>query len=393
MSGIPDIRWISPDGRPLQADRPWSLSDGRRRWPVVDGIPYLRADRPELAQAALAALDNGDRIGALSMLLQDQDEWARTPPPRPEVTRDVARGVGHGSLSLRDAMEALSFGPVAHYFAHRWSAPTFLSALGLLERHWTKPPLLVEVACGIGQVLREAALRGTAVAGVDVVFAKLWLARHYVAPEAALACADISLGMPLAPVEGAAVLCHDAFYFLPGQERVADTLMTFAGAKGAVLVGHAHNRLADQGGVAGRPRTPAEYAALFPGAVLYDDAALAGDSAQPRSAEALAGAEAVSLAWRRNGWTAAPLAPVDFRLPPPGTPLRPNPLLVEEGGRLRPRWPTPAFAKEYAAATYLEVDAPSPALLARAAAGAVGSDPAVDALARRRVLLHLPERW
>lgn len=387
------VTWLAPGtARPLQADTPHSLSDGRDRWPVADGIPYLRAGRPELSRAALAALDNGDRVGALALLLQDQDEWARAAPPTPEATRAVVEGVDAKAMTLREAMATLTYGPVAHYFAHRWSAPTFLSALGLLEAHWTDPPLVLEVACGLGQMLRELDLRGVPVAGTDVVFSKLWLARHFLLPDAPLACADIAAGPPAAPVEGATLLCHDAFYFLPEQERVADTMRAVVGRTGTVLIGHAHNRLVDQRGVAGRPRTPAEYEGLFPGARLYDDAELARSSeAVARDVTDLETAEAVSLAWRQNGAFEFESS-LSLRIPLPNRPLRLNPLLQEQAGKLHPAWPTPTFAAEYADAPYLEADPPSADLLARAARFGT-QDPEVARLAANRILLDLPEGW
>jgi hypothetical protein len=49
------------------------------RWPVVDGIPFLRAGRRELAEAALGHLDAGEGEAALALLLADQDDWWRGP--------------------------------------------------------------------------------------------------------------------------------------------------------------------------------------------------------------------------------------------------------------------------------------------------------------------------
>ena len=376
---------LSPTtGRPLFADRPGSLTDGVERWPVVAGIPYLRTGRDDLKAKVLAAIDRADERTALALLLRDQDDWARIPPPSIDESSRLVDEID--TLSLRQAMERLNFGPVAHYFAHRWSAPTFLSALGLLETHWTDPPLVLELACGIGQILREVAGHGVAVAGIDVVFSKLWLARHFVVPHAPLVCADVTAGLPLQLPKGSTILCHDAFYFMPEQERIAGSLMAAAGRHGSVLIGHAHN-IRFEHGIAGRPRTPEEYAALFPGCRLYDDAELAQGPSPARTPEELAAVEAVSLAWSAAG--SYDTRPIDLHLSPAGSPLRLNPLLVRDGDRLKPAWPTPAFAREYAAATYLETDMPREDLLS----GTVGRDPLTDDLARRRILLNLPERW
>lgn len=62
-------------GRPLVADTPHSLAAVGERWPVIDGIPFLRANRAELAGDALALLDAGRAVDALVLLLGDQDDW------------------------------------------------------------------------------------------------------------------------------------------------------------------------------------------------------------------------------------------------------------------------------------------------------------------------------
>ena len=126
------------------------------------------------AAEALARLDAGDREGALVLLLADQDSWWRGETADPTALRElVRRGT---ALTLREAMRLLSWGPVADYFAHRWSDPTFLSGLALVEAHWRGPATAFELACGIGHHLREWSRRGLRAAGADVVFAKLWVA-------------------------------------------------------------------------------------------------------------------------------------------------------------------------------------------------------------------------
>ena len=80
-------------------------------------------------------------------------------------------------------------------------------------------------------------------------------------------------------------------------------------------------------------------------------------------------------------------------LPVTGTPLRVNALLAD--GRVAPDWPSERYAEEYGPRSdHLHLDAPiDERVVRRAAAGCVGADAEVDALARRRVLLDLPERW
>jgi SAM-dependent methyltransferase len=381
---------LSPVTRePLRADGPRSLADDARRWPVVDGIPYLRVGREALADEALAALDAGDRAAALVLLLADQDDWARTPPPdRTDLAELVADA---DRLTFREAMDLLAFGGVATYFAHRWSDPTFLAGLALVEAHRGDARRAFEVACGAGHHLRELLRVGIAAAGGDVVFAKLWLARRWVAPAADLVCFDAAAPWPVPDGSADLVTCHDALYFLPAKPHVAAEMRRVAGPAGTILVSHAHNRLVENLS-AGEPLAPAEYAALFGGTVaLYDDAELTRALAEVRvpvtvSADALGGAAAVALAV--TGRAAVRVAD-GLALPSPGARLVRNPLYVDEDGtgRARVRWPSPRYEAEYAAfATYPEeTDAP---LIATAGAG-----PAVDGMARRRVLLDLPARW
>ncbi len=367
-------------GEALRADSAHSLACGGERWPVVDGIPFLRVDRRGLAATVLAALDAGRRDDALVALLADQDNWARTPPPT-EADRRALVG-NAGTTSFRDAMELLAFGPVGAYFAHRWSDPTFLSGLALAEAYWTAGSVF-ELACGAGHFLREFARRGNPVAGGDIVFAKLWLARRYVAPDARLICFDAAEPWPFDDQAFETLFCHDAFYFLPEKPRVAAEMRRVARR---VLVGHAHNALVDNLS-AGAPLSPADYAALFASPALYDDreltdALIEARAPRPASAVSLAGAPAVSIASVSAADAPRPVVN-GLALPPPGTMLRRNPLY--DGARIR--WPSERYAAEYGPLATYPVEASGPET------AVTGSDPEVDALARRRVLLDLPATW
>ena len=375
-------------GAAFVADTPHSLANGGMRYPVVRGIPYLRAGRPEFTAGALAALDAGDELEAAAILLRDQDPFAPLPPPTLEVTRRLAK-LGRAA-GFRAAMRELNFGPVADYFAHRTSVPTYLSGLALLSRGLAPGVPVVELACGVGHFLRDLGHRHFACVGVDLVFAKLWLARTFVAPSATLVCADVA-DVPPGLDGPATAFCHDAFYFFPHKQAVAATMLRLAGPGGAVLVGHAHNKLIDSG-IAGTPLTPGGYGELFPGATLCDDAELAdeartGKPAPTRTPAELAGAEAVSIVF---GWESSPRP--DLAVPPAGVPLVLNPLLEAVDGALFPRWPSERFAREYAAATYLTGEpVPPPELLRAAMLGERSAG--IDRLARNRILLDVPGGW
>ena len=332
-----------------------------------------------LADAALAKLDAGDRDGALVLLLGDQDGWARTPPPTEDARRAVV--AQRASLTFREAMDLLAFGPVGTYFAHRWSDPTFLSGLALAQAYWGAPRTVLELACGAGHFLRAFTGHAAEVVGGDLVFAKLWLARHFVAPDATLVCFDAAAPWPFVDRAADLLFCHDAFYFLPEKRQVAAEMLRTATR---ILVGHMHNALVDNLS-AGEPLEPATYAAMFPAPDVFDDRELTAaliEARAPRKATllALADAPAVALA---VGTGAPGIAAGPLTMPAAGARLRRNPLY--QGGEIR--WPSERYATEYGPlVTYpSQTDAPETAV--------AGENPAFDALARQRVLVDLPERW
>lgn len=381
---------LSPtSGRPLRHDTPHSLAVGAERWPVVDAIPFLRTGRERLAEQALERLDAGDRASALVLLLADQDDWWTGPPADASRIRTL---VGEADrLTLRDAMDHLGFGRVGDYFAHRWSDPTFMAGLALVEAHWNAPRSAFELGCGIGHNLRELARRGVEVSGGDVVFAKLWLARHWVlGPPARLVCFDAAAPWPVSGFGADLVLCHDALYFLEPKPAILARLRDVAGEGGWLAVAHVHNR-ESPGFSAGAAMLAEEVDALFPDAIVYDDAELTralveARAPEPKPASALREVDAFSIAagpgLRREP---APLRR-GLALPVDGASLRRNPLYAPApDGAFEIAWPSARYAEEYGP----RVTYPSRSHCPEWAS----SGPAVEILARRRELVDLPERW
>jgi SAM-dependent methyltransferase len=364
------VTYRSPlSGRLLVADTPHSLAAPGERWPVVDGIPYLRTDSEGLVAVALDHLDAGCPDDALVALLTDQDAWWTGPATDLGELKQLVRE--RDTLSLRAAMALLRMGPVADYFAHRWSDPTYLAGLALVEAHWRQPKTAFELACGIGHYLRELTARGVACIGADVVFSKCWLAKHWVAPAADYVVFDAAAQWPVAGQRFDLVACHDAFYFLPDQPRIADLLREAVAPGGVLAVSHIHNA-AVAGGPMGPARAGAEWATLFPDAAVYDErelrrALLAGDAPAPTRWSDDPAIEAWSIV-EPDGDAPRPLTG-GLAMPVAEAVLVPNPLLGATG----PRWPSDRYRTEYGtAATWL-------------------SDTG-DAARHRRVL-DLPARW
>ena len=356
--------------------------DGRR-WPVLDGIAFLRIGREELIARALAQIDAGACEAALATLLADQDDWWNG--PKPDERDLVAVLAGREMLSLRTAMDRLCYGRVGDYFAHRWSDPTFLAGLALLEAYWKPTATAFELACGIGHYLRELMRRGVAATGVDVVFSKLWLARHWVlGPEARLICCDATAPWPLADETFDLVFCHDAFYFLAPKEVILARLRALAAPTGRLALSHVHNAEANNMS-AGQAVMAVDMAAYFPNGTFYDDAELTRSLIEARAPHAapldtLRHVEAFACEDRPS---LPPRAVIGgLAMPAAAAPLQINPLYGARIDGLSISWPSARYQAEYArGATY-------PLELAAIPDGA-----GREAAARRRVLVDLPERW
>lgn len=381
-------------GLPLQASGSSKLVCDGEVWPVIEGIPFLRADRIDMAREAVGRIEAGDILGATALLLTDQDGYAPDPPPRVEDCAGLVREAA--TLTFRTAMQRLAFGRVADYFAHRWSDPTYISGLALFAEtgNAAAPGPVLELASGTGHFLRAFALAGIEAAGGDLVFAKLWLARRFICPQARLACFDASASWPFAAGMFATVFCHDAFYFLPDKPQIAARMRHVLRGGGSIAIGHAHNASVDNHSK-GAPLTVDGYAALLPGARLFDDRELTSAFAEarpPQSAEAatLASVPALSMVWH-DGGSPAPAQPAQpgFGTETAGTRLRRNPLYEPRPGTGTTHivWPSPRYQQEYADLKTYPDSWSGPACID------ASDDAETLALLRRRVYLDLPAQW
>jgi len=377
-------------GRRLEPDQPHSLSDGAgERWPVIDGIPYLRTGREALVVDVLGLLDRGQPEEALARLLADRADPVEGSAD-PNALRELVSE--RDSLTLREAIGHLGLGEAGDYFLQRWSDPSYVASLALLEAHWNRPGCVFDLACGIGPHLRELHGRGFQVAGGDLVFAHLWLARHWVVGEGAqLFCFDGRDGWPIegAPVD--LVMCHDALHLMEPMGEVLNCLRQTAGDDGWLVATHLPMR---DGGAAlpsSQGVEPETLDELFPDGLVYDDAELRAALIEARApapfGEAGPGKAGFVSAVFGPGIRPAPRAIADgLALPVEGAPLRRNPLYRRAGnGAYTIAWPSERYraACEPCATYPPRSEAPRHA----------HATPETTPMARRRELVDLPERW
>ena len=200
-----------------------------------------------------------------SLLLADQDDWWTGPAAGPRRSR-APRRAKRDRLTLRDAMGLLGFGRVGDYFAHRWSDPTYLAglpcsrrigaarAIGLRARLRHRPLRARAPAArrrlhgrrrGLRQAVAGAALGGGARGATRLLRRRLALAAGGRRPTTSCCARTPSISSSRNPRSWRACAAS----------RRAD---------GRLLVGHVHNREADNHS-AGRAVTAAELARAVPG--------------------------------------------------------------------------------------------------------------------------------
>ncbi len=349
-----------------------ALAGGRRH--------RLSARRPRGAdRRALGQLDAGERGGALALLLADQDDW--WDGPAADAARLPPSGARARPLDFRDAMAALGFGRVGDYFAHRWSDPTFLAGLALMEAHWTGPADRLRARLRHRPLPARADRRGVAGTGADVVFAKLWLARHWVVRRRrALVCFDAAAPWP-SPTHASTSCCARTRSTSWNPRRRSLARCARCRRRRARCSSATSTTATRPTSPPARRVTRPTCASLFPGAVAYDDGELTravadGARLSPRPLARLRARRGLSLCGGA-GRDAPGRRRRRLALP------RRDPLQREPALRRGPiAWPSRALSRRVRArATY-------PSATAGAAPPLAGRDGSAP-----RELVDLPERW
>jgi ubiquinone/menaquinone biosynthesis C-methylase UbiE len=101
------------------------------------------------------------------------------------------------------------------YFFYRFAQPRLLGAESIVSmiRHPTQP--LLDLACGCGHLTHALLSRaeGNPVFGIDGSFFGVYVAKHWVAPEAEFICSEADKALPFSDNTFAGVFCSDAFHY------------------------------------------------------------------------------------------------------------------------------------------------------------------------------------
>ena len=238
-------RVVRPGRRSAARRHPVHAADGERRWPVVDGIPCLRAGRDEVRERAVAALDAGDADGARGGAARRRRRLVgRSRRRRPSSCapslggRDPARGRSTCSGSAGSATTSPTAGPTrpaspalaltaAHLAAAAARSSSSPAAPGTCCASWR---------CAAHRDLHRRRRRvRQAVAG-----AALRLPRGAVALR--LRRPRPRRGRCRRRRDRATSLCHDALYFLDDKAAVVAARAPARRRRAApVLLGHCHD--------------------------------------------------------------------------------------------------------------------------------------------------------
>ncbi|MBI3853889.1 MAG: class I SAM-dependent methyltransferase [Verrucomicrobia bacterium] len=368
-------------------------------YPVVAGIPYLRTG--QTARAALGLLDVGKADEALFTLLGLE---GRRREQFEALRRDTR------SFTCQQALEILSPNPEGNYFLYRFSDPTFLVSESLLyalsqDTRCTEGRML-DLCGGAGHLTRT--LCNLAPDGevwlADLEFWKLWLAKQFVAPECRAICCDAALPLPFARRSFSLIVCADALHYVWPRRLAAGEMTRLVGREGAIVVTALHNALCENAS-AGSPLEPADWRGLFeeiPARLFAESAVLNAILADRPIALSLDHADAelateptlIAIASELEGLFRDYQLPGDY--PFVRRPVL-NPLYRRADNGSANSWtlqfPSPEYAEEFAACRrYLPERLTLTESQVKGLNGSgVGEE--LRELARRRVVLDLPENY
>jgi ubiquinone/menaquinone biosynthesis C-methylase UbiE len=240
------------------------------QYPVVAGIPILKKnDVTGKVQEAIALIEAGrHREALLSMIIPSPPVlgpgWLRSLPSvmgirkfkrlvqeralsewrtqaAPLLTNETGQTTACDLFELYFHKQQENF----NYFAYRFGQPRYLVALSFTSLiHQPKKPIL-DLACGCGHVTRSLTYRALdqLVVGVDDFFFGLYVAKHWIAPQAEYVCCAADTSLPFADDTFSVAFCSDAFFGFVHKTTSLRELQRVTQDDGLIMLVRVDNRL------------------------------------------------------------------------------------------------------------------------------------------------------
>jgi SAM-dependent methyltransferase len=402
------------------------------RYPVVAGIPILKRGPDSAIEKLTALIDNGQYLEALLAAIAPADPvlapaWMSLLPSIREMRwlkhlahqralrrwREQAAALvtGQGGRVTAGELFNLSFKrrEAYNYFYFRFGQPRHLIALSFASLIHQPKKAILDLACGCGHITRSLVQRakGQPVIGVDNSFFGLYIAKHWIAPEAEYVCYTADSSLPFPNGAFSVVFCSDAFHYFAHKATVVWEFERLTQHDGLLILPRIHNALVRQPHD-GQPLPPEGYQALMadiPHRLVADSDVLAGyrhkrgpSLARPDNMRHLAQAPHLSMVASHRKEVFRDYGPFED-WPHAGGRLGVNPLFHveerEESGyvHLRRLFPSVFYEEQHAACKdYLPETVKIPSdLWANLSNGTRG--PELERLIEQCVAIGMPERY
>ena len=239
------------------------------RYPVVAGIPILKRGPDGTIDKVIALIESGRQREALLAAIAPASptlapSWIRSLPSARGLHRLKHLAHQRALRGWRERAAALLTdhrGQVTvcalldfyfhnhrenyNYFYFRFGQPRYLVALSFASIiHQPKKPIL-DLACGCGHITRTLVQRaqGQPVIGLDNSFFGLYIAKHWIAPEAEYVCSPADGPLPFPNGAFSTVFCSDALHYFVNKATSIRELERLTRQDGLIILVWIHNTL------------------------------------------------------------------------------------------------------------------------------------------------------
>ena len=216
VAGIPVLKKgiIGSDGK-TSAEVIALIEAGRYREALLSMIMPSPPDSSELLPAWIQSLPSIKGIRRLKHLsyLKALSRWQeKTASALADPEKNV---VACDLLGCYFRQSGLKKNDTSNYFAYRFGQPRHLMALSFASVIEQPRKPILDLGCGFGHLTPTLVQRakGQSVIGMDGMFFYLYMAKHWIAPQATYVCCLGEPSLPFPDEAFSTAFCSDAFYY------------------------------------------------------------------------------------------------------------------------------------------------------------------------------------